>query len=638
MRPSDRNYTIRTELLILEVNQFFGVTVIKPAPSAIAVESPFCDIHKRVDVPGGVKISFTAFVSEGCNGCLRRGNLIATALEPDYARRLWPVPEGADCRARMSLTILCREPDRPVWSADEISHKRETFETAAILQRFQNPRLHLGYRLLNLFVTQFQPTPLLPLYATGLFLGPWIVAQEWEVDGVRLRILLQDSWAVPEFTSTFLTWAFRKVQQLFSPCYPLSTLNFIGYDNHRGLALENFGCISMESGCLLPQQPFDLRLVRLYLHEISHLWMGDMVTMTCLGSHWLKEGSARLIEYELLLDVPGPVSLTHDDIRSAFLLEVCFEAMLKDGLPHSGHPSSLRSREEIAQLRQLTLGGPPLPQVGAELVEEGMTGRRTLVAGEWRPVLAGVCCHPMDLVGLDGREDACEHYNETTYGKAAAVLEHLSQFFTGDSYLSILQDTVAMAKSGRIRREEVWNHPQFREAVVKSGVTVVGSSASLEGRDDCIWWVGDLTPVENLPKEVPTTDFQFIPYVLFAEAFLRAGFPVVTYAATQTDTETTVTLSVSEFNPDGFRTPRLVPLQITCLRSYRLVLAAAMVTLAFPVKAPIEINPNHSAFAICLPANRSTLALSTWTTGASVVGAVMDSLALLWRDANYSTE
>ncbi|KAH0488415.1 MAG: hypothetical protein KVP17_003577 [Porospora cf. gigantea B] len=630
MRPGDTNYTIRTELLILDVEHFFGVTVIEPAPSAIAVEPPFCDVHERVDLPGGVKIGFTAYVSEGCNGCLRRGDLIATAFEPDYARRLWPVPEGADCRARVSLTILCGDPGRPVWSADEMSHKRETFETATILERFQNPQLHMGFPLINLFVTQFHPTPLLPLYATGLFLGPWIVSREWEVDGVRLRILLQDSWAVPEFTMTFLSWAFRTVQRLFSPCYPLSTLNFVGYDNHRGLALENFGCISMESECLLPEQPFDIRLVRLYLHEISHLWMGDMVTMTCLGSHWLKEGSARLIEYKLLLNVPGPVSLTRDDIRSAFLAEVCLEAMLKDGLPHSRHSSSLRSREEIAHLRQLTGGGPPLPQLGAEVIGEGV--------GAWRPVLAGMCCHPMDLVGLDVRADACEHYNETTYGKAAAVLEHLSHFFTGDSYLSILQDTVAMAKSGRIRREEIWNHPDFREAVVKSGVTVVGSSANLGDRDDCIWWVGDLTPVENLPKEVPTTDFQYIPYVLFAEAFLRAGFPVVTYAIKQTGTETTVTLNISEFNPDGFNTPRLVPLQITCLRSYRLVLAAAMVTLTFPVKAPIEINPHHSAVAICLPADRYTMTLSTWTTGSSVVGAVVDSLALLWRDANYSTE
>ena len=69
--------------------------------------------------------------------------------------------------------------------------------------------------------------------------------------------------------------------------------------------MENWGCILFVHDVLLSSpkiHPHELleRNWRTVCHEISHMWFGNLVTMSWWDDVWLKEGMARYCEYTQL--------------------------------------------------------------------------------------------------------------------------------------------------------------------------------------------------------------------------------------------------------------------------------------------------------------------------------------------------
>jgi aminopeptidase N len=143
----------------------------------------------------------------------------------------------------------------------------------------------------------FATTPRMSPYITALVAGPYHVARS-EHDGIELglwcrRTLGQylDADALFEVTRQGFDWyhanfgvryAFGKYDQLFVPEFNAG-------------AMENAGCVTFREDYVFRSKVTDARYERraeTILHEMAHMWFGDLVTMRWWDDLWLNESFA----------------------------------------------------------------------------------------------------------------------------------------------------------------------------------------------------------------------------------------------------------------------------------------------------------------------------------------------------------
>jgi len=97
-----------------------------------------------------------------------------------------------------------------------------------------------------------------------------------------------------EFFST--PYAFGKIDQAFIPDYNMG-------------AMENVGCIIYRDDYVEREESFnDMRwenVMNTFLHEISHMWFGNLVTMNWWDDLWLNESFANFVSYIALDEAKG---------------------------------------------------------------------------------------------------------------------------------------------------------------------------------------------------------------------------------------------------------------------------------------------------------------------------------------------
>ncbi len=143
----------------------------------------------------------------------------------------------------------------------------------------------------------FPPTPVMSTYITAVAAGPYHVVTA-EHDGIPLGIYCRESLAQyldPEeifevtrqgfdfFHGAFgVRYAFGKYDQLFVPEF-------------KAGAMENAGCVTFLEDYIFRSRVTDFaREARAdtILHEMAHMWFGDLVTMRWWDDLWLNESFA----------------------------------------------------------------------------------------------------------------------------------------------------------------------------------------------------------------------------------------------------------------------------------------------------------------------------------------------------------
>jgi aminopeptidase N len=143
----------------------------------------------------------------------------------------------------------------------------------------------------------FPPTPLMPTYITAVAAGPYHVVRG-EHDGIPLGVYCRQSLAgyldadeilevtrqgFDFFHKTFgITYPFGKYDQLFVPEF-------------KEGAMENAGCVTFLEAYIFRSRVTDFaREARgeTILHEMAHMWFGDLVTMRWWDDLWLNESFA----------------------------------------------------------------------------------------------------------------------------------------------------------------------------------------------------------------------------------------------------------------------------------------------------------------------------------------------------------
>ncbi|MGW0507541.1 aminopeptidase N [Micromonospora sp. NPDC003241] len=144
----------------------------------------------------------------------------------------------------------------------------------------------------------FTTSPRMSTYITALCAGPYHEVR-YVHDGIDLGYFCRASMAQyldAEDLNLITTQGFDFFHEQFGVRYPLPKYDQVWVPDFNAGAMENFGCVThAESYYLFRSQVTDYEYeqrANTILHELAHMWFGDLVTMRWWNDLWLNESFA----------------------------------------------------------------------------------------------------------------------------------------------------------------------------------------------------------------------------------------------------------------------------------------------------------------------------------------------------------
>ncbi|MEV0738733.1 aminopeptidase N [Streptomyces sp. NPDC050549] len=238
------------------------------------------------------------------------------SFEPDEARFVWACFDQPDLKAAHAFTVTAPA----AWTVTSNSGDASVEELGAARR------------------WTFPDTPPLSTYNTVINAGPFHEVRR-EADGHDLGLYARRSLAeVLErdademFTLTRQGLAFYA--EAFAMPFPQRRYDQVFMPEFGG-AMENYGCVTWSDGFLRRAAPTPAEhalLARVLLHEMAHMWFGNIVTMRWWDDLWLNEAFA-----EFACHWAAERATRHTDAWAGHLMIGKISAYLSDQGPAS-HP------------------------------------------------------------------------------------------------------------------------------------------------------------------------------------------------------------------------------------------------------------------------------------------------------------
>jgi aminopeptidase N len=163
-------------------------------------------------------------------------------------------------------------------------------------------------------VWAFEPTPRISSYITALIAGPYTaVHSNWEGQGrtVPLGVYCRPSLAEhldAEAIFAVTRQGFDWFQEKFDHPYPFAKYDQLFVPEFNAGAMENAGAVTIRDQYVfrskVTDSAYELRAETI-LHELAHMWFGDLVTMEWWNDLWLNESFATYTSIACQAHAPG---------------------------------------------------------------------------------------------------------------------------------------------------------------------------------------------------------------------------------------------------------------------------------------------------------------------------------------------
>ncbi len=203
-----------------------------------------------------------------------------TQFEVPDSRRVFAVFEQPDLKATFAFTITAPN------SWQVVSNQPTPDPTAS--------------GELNIF--EFSPTPRISSYITALIAGPYSVVRDELVSsdgttvplGVFARASMFD-YLDSDYVFDITKKGFAYFEEKFGMAYPFDKYDQLFVPEFNAGAMENAGAVTFTETYVFRSKVSDAvreRRVVTILHELAHMWFGDLVTMRWWNDLWLNESFA----------------------------------------------------------------------------------------------------------------------------------------------------------------------------------------------------------------------------------------------------------------------------------------------------------------------------------------------------------
>ncbi|KAF9949606.1 hypothetical protein BGZ70_001700 [Mortierella alpina] len=288
-------------------------------------------------------IAYIGLVNDKLNGFYRSvytdaennvHQLTTTQFQSTHARRAFPCWDEPAIKATFSLTLVAPQ--------EMTCLSNMSIETRTVLEN-------------GMQQVTFLKTPIMATYLLAWMIGDFEYIETYtsgEFNGESVPCRVYTPVGLSTYGQYSLDLAVKSVEyfsRLFNIPYPLPKLDLVAVPDFSPGAMENWGLITFRMHALLLAEDGTndrkREIAATVIHEISHQWFGNLVTMDWWSDLWLFEGFATHLAYIVVDELfPGW------DIWSEFVKRI--QEVLKHDALRTSHPVEVdvANPSEITQI------------------------------------------------------------------------------------------------------------------------------------------------------------------------------------------------------------------------------------------------------------------------------------------------
>ncbi|MDH3429954.1 MAG: aminopeptidase N, partial [Gammaproteobacteria bacterium] len=303
---------------------FAGGEVFGASVNGVDIDADYNDTFITVaaatlrEGPNEVVVRFSHGWSDNGSGLYRYDdpgdglNYLYTDFEPYDANAAFPLFDQPDIKGRFTLSVTA-----PVdWHVIS-THRETSIEQATDATR----------------TWQFPETPPIPTYVMSLHAGAYSVWEDREFR-IPLRLFARQSMAGLVGPDTGMWFEYTRAgfdffEDYYGVDYPYEKYDQLIVPDFNSGAMENAGAVTFTERSFIQRDGWSYKeqknLIEVIMHEMAHMWFGNLVTMKWWNGLWLNETFAEFMGYHA-----AAAKLDIDDAWQGFFLDRKFIAYWTD--------------------------------------------------------------------------------------------------------------------------------------------------------------------------------------------------------------------------------------------------------------------------------------------------------------------